>query len=53
MTDPVDKKKTPYFFKEGSLTIWLTAKQYQSLKNKMPADRLAGFGPAPSDQASS
>ena len=53
MPDPVDKRKTPYFFKEGSMTIWLTAKQYQSLKNMMPADRLAGFGPAPIDEAAS
>ena len=43
----IDKTKTPYYFKEGSLTIWLTAREYRSLRGKMPADRLAGFGPPP------
>jgi len=43
----INKSKTPYYFKEGGLTIWLTASQYQSLKKDMPVDRLAGFGPAP------
>jgi hypothetical protein len=50
------KCPTPYFFKEGNATIWLTAKQYNNLKalmiqsiqdGKNPASRLNSFGPPP------
>ena len=50
------KRKTPYFFKEGRVTLWLTADQYTSLRSAMiqsiedgkaPASRLEGLGPAP------
>jgi hypothetical protein len=50
------KRSTPYFFKEGNATIWLTAQQYKNLKARMiqsvrdgknPASRLNGFGPPP------
>jgi hypothetical protein len=53
----VDKKKTPYFFSEGGMTIWLTDQQYFSLRQKfldlaeagspVAAARLQGFGPEP------
>lgn len=53
----VNKKKTPYFFSEGGLTIWLTDQQYFSLRQKfldlaeegspVAAARLQGFGPGP------
>ena len=28
----IDKTKTPYYFRECGLTIWLNASQYTSLK---------------------
>ena len=50
------KPATPFYFKENNATIWLTASQYNNLKDAMtesvkdgrnPASRLKGFGPAP------
>ena len=50
------KRNTPYYFKEGKSTLWLTAGEYNRLKAIMiksvkdgrnPASRLEGFGPAP------
>ena len=50
------KRNTPYYFKEGKATLWLTADEYTELKELMiqsvkdgrnPASRLEGFGPAP------
>ena len=50
------KQSTPYFFREGKATIWLTAGQYRNLKAAMlqsvqdgrnPASRMEGFGPEP------
>ncbi len=53
----VDKTKTPYYFSEAGLTIWLTAQQYFSLRQRfldlaemgspVAAARLSGFGPEP------
>ena len=50
------KQSTPYYFKEGEATLWLTAGEYTRLKAAMlqsvkegrnPASRMDGFGPAP------
>ena len=50
------KRSTPYYFREGKATIWLTASQYTTLKALMaesvkdgrnPASRMEGFGPPP------
>ena len=56
----IDKTKTPYYFRECGLTIWLNASQYTSLKARfieladygspVAAARLQGFGPAPAQQ---
>ena len=55
----IDKAKTPYYFREGKATIWLTAGQYTRLKAAMAesvkdgrnsATRMEGFGPAPAQQ---
>ena len=53
----IDKAKTPFFFKAGGMTVWLTASQYTSLKaqfiqladygSPVAAARLQGFGPSP------
>lgn len=54
------KRSTPYYFREGKATIWLTAGQYTRLKALMaesvkdgrnPASRMKGFGPPPRDGA--
>jgi|TARA_Y100000033_G_scaffold44485_1_gene47033 hypothetical protein len=57
----INKAKTPYYFREGGLTIWLNASQYTSLKARfleladcgspVAAARLQGFGPAPAKEA--
>ena len=50
------KRSTPYYFREGKATIWLTAGEYIRLKALMaesvrdgrnPASRMEGFGPPP------
>ena len=51
------KADKPYYFKEGGLTIWLTADQYFGLRQRfetlaewgspVAAARLQAFGPAP------
>jgi len=56
----INKSKTPFFFRECGLTIWLSASQYTSLKARfirlanygspVAAARLQGFGPAPVSQ---
>ena len=50
------RELTPYTFREGNVTLRLTASQYRSLKALMidsiqqgrnPVSRLKGFGPEP------
>ena len=50
------KRNTPYYFKEGKATLWLTAGEYTRLhaaflvaveEGRTDASRLEGFGPAP------
>ena len=53
----IDKAKTPFFFKEAGMTVWLTASQYTRLKARfiqladygspVAAARLQGFSPSP------